>query len=138
MQSDSSKLEQAMNHVDAANVGTVRAKFLAYLVTVAHATSTVSNKLKAAGAPSLTNGAVIEGIVSDAFGKLSNQFAAEAEKSHSFSHNLTVFANQAAAAGTTLHTDETDLGSTIQGLSKYTTGAFKTAASKVPHSQKIS
>lgn len=137
VRSDTAKLEQEIKLINSANVGKVRAEFLSYLGTVANATTTVSNKLKAAGTPSLANGAAIEQIVTVAFGKLSGEFTAAAKKAHSFSYGPTVLSAQAAALADTIHTDETNLGTAIQGLSKYSTPAFTAAGKKVPSCQKL-
>ena len=131
VEAETSKLVREVKLLKDSDLDEVRTAFLSYLGQVATATEIVSSRLKAAGSPSLPNGAKIEQIVSAAFEKMSAEFAAADAKAQRFSENPGVFTSQSAALGDALHAEETSLGLAIEGLRAYATPAFKDAGSKV-------
>jgi hypothetical protein len=110
---------KAVSATKPSSIGELHDRFAAFLVAVVKDTDTLIGRTKAAGTPSVSNGAAIEKALVTGFTKLRTYFAADAVKAKHLSRtDASQFAAGAAAIGDLIDRQASKVTSTFDALDK--------------------
>ncbi len=122
-----------------AQIPALKKKLVGFLGGVVHSTDTMIARIRAVGAPDVTNGEKIQSGVLGAFTQLRKAFQdAKVSAGKLPTGNAKVFSSKAAALALTVQSSTNRIGSAFRALDKYATAPLNDAARKDAACAKLS
>ena len=141
VKSSAGKLESTVSglkHAGTLDLPKAKVKLVGFLAGLVGSTQVMVRKIKAVGAPNVTNGSKIQAGVLTAFGQVATAFEQGRKSAQALpTTSPTAFSKAAKALATTIQANANRAGAAVGTLSRYSTKPLNDAAKNEPACKKL-